>query len=84
MIFITGAAGFIGSCIVGTLNSKGINNLVLVDDFSKTEKAANLEGKLFVAMVQRADFDQWMKEFGDEVTSVLHIGARTDTTEFDQ
>ncbi|WP_430405963.1 NAD-dependent epimerase/dehydratase family protein [Fluviicola sp.] len=40
MIVITGAAGFIGSCIVGTLNSKGINNLILVDDFSKTEKAA--------------------------------------------
>lgn len=84
MIVITGAAGFIGSCIVGTLNSKGINHLVLVDDFSKTEKAANLDGKLFVAMVQRDDFDQWMKEFGDEVTCVLHIGARTDTTEFDQ
>nr|WP_294859019.1 ADP-glyceromanno-heptose 6-epimerase [uncultured Fluviicola sp.] len=84
MIVITGAAGFIGSCIVGTLNSKGINNLILVDDFSKTEKASNLDGKLFVAMVQRADFDQWMKEFGDEVTCVLHIGARTDTTEFDK
>lgn len=38
MIVITGAAGFIGSCLVGTLNSKGITNLVLVDDFSKSEK----------------------------------------------
>ncbi len=84
MIVITGAAGFIGSCIVGTLNSKGINNLVLVDDFSQTAKAGNLDGKLFVAMVQRDDFDQWMKEFGSEVTCVLHIGARTDTTEFDK
>jgi ADP-L-glycero-D-manno-heptose 6-epimerase len=84
MIVITGAAGFIGSCIVGTLNSKGINNLVLVDDFSQTAKAVNLDGKLFVAMVQRDDFDQWMKEFGAEVTCVLHIGARTDTTEFDK
>lgn len=84
MIVITGAAGFIGSCIVGTLNNKGINNLVLVDDFSQTDKASNLDGKLFVAMIQRNDFDQWMSEFGDEVTCVLHIGARTDTTEFDQ
>lgn len=83
MIVITGAAGFIGSCIAGTLNSKGINNLVLVDDFSKAEKASNLDGKLFVAMVQRNDFDQWMTEFGSEVTCMLHIGARTDTTEFD-
>lgn len=84
MIVITGAAGFIGSCIVGTLNNKGITNLVLVDDFSKTEKADNLEGKLFVAMIQRTNFDQWMTEFGAEVTQVVHIGARTDTTEFDK
>lgn len=84
MIVITGAAGFIGSCIVGTLNNKGITNLVLVDDFSKTEKADNLEGKLFVAMVQRTDFDQWMNEFGAEVKQIVHIGARTDTTEFDK
>lgn len=84
MIVITGAAGFIGSCIVGTLNDQGMNNLVLVDDFSKTEKSANLEGKLFVAMVQRNNFDRWMQEFGEEVKQIIHIGARTDTTEFDQ
>lgn len=84
MIVVTGAAGFIGSCIAGTLNSKGITKLILVDDFSKTEKAANLHGKLFVAMVQRADFDRWMTEFGAEVTQMIHIGARTDTTEFNE
>ena len=84
MIVITGAAGFIGSCIAGTLNAKGINNLILVDDFSKTEKAANLAGKQFVAKVDRAHFDKWMTDFGNEVTHVLHIGARTDTTEFDE
>jgi ADP-L-glycero-D-manno-heptose 6-epimerase len=84
MIVITGAAGFIGSCIAGTLNSKVITKLILVDDFSKTEKAANLDGKLFVAMVQRADFDRWMTEFGAEVTQMIHIGARTDTTEFNE
>lgn len=84
MIVITGAAGFIGSCLVGTLNSKGITNLVLVDDFSKTEKGANLDGKSFVAMVPRTDFDKWMTEFGKEVSGIIHIGARTDTTEFDK
>jgi ADP-L-glycero-D-manno-heptose 6-epimerase len=84
MIVITGAAGFIGSCIAGTLNAKGINNLILVDDFSKTEKAANLADKQFVAKVDRAHFDKWMTDFGNEVSHVLHIGARTDTTEFDE
>lgn len=82
MIVITGAAGFIGSCIVGELNRKGIHNLVLVDDFSKHEKASNYDGKIFVAMVQRTDFDKWFAAYGKEVKTVLHIGARTDTTEF--
>lgn len=84
MIVITGAAGFIGSCIVGTLNAKGITNLVLVDDFSREEKANNLENKTFVALVNRTNFEQWLNDFGKEVTSIIHIGARTDTTEFNK
>ena len=78
MIVITGAAGFIGSCIVGTLNAKGITNLVLVDDFSREEKANNLEDKTFIALVNRSNFEQWLNDFGNEVTSIIHIGARTD------
>lgn len=84
MIVVTGAAGFIGSCLVGKLNEQGITNLVLVDDFTKTEKAANLEGKQFAEKVERSVFDAWMKAHGDKVTFVYHIGARTDTTEFDK
>ena len=55
MIVITGAAGFIGSCIAGTLNAKGITNLILVDDFSKTEKDANLAGKQYAEKVERSE-----------------------------
>lgn len=84
MIVITGAAGFIGSYLVGTLNEKGISNLVLVDDFSKTEKNNNLENKEYVAKIQRSNFDKWMSDYGDQITCVIHIGARTDTTEFDE
>ena len=35
MIVITGAAGFIGSVVAGSLNQIGREDLVLVDDFSK-------------------------------------------------
>lgn len=84
MIVITGAAGFIGSCIAGTLNAKGRTDLVLVDDFSKTEKAENLTGKQFAEKVERSVFDQWLTDNGAQVEVVLHIGARTDTTEFDK
>ena len=48
MIVVTGASGFIGSCLVSRLNKSGINDIVVVDDFSKTEKAKNLEGKTLI------------------------------------
>lgn len=84
MIIVTGAAGFIGSCLVSRLNQKGYDDIVVVDDFSKTEKAGNLEGKTIQAKVGRKDFIKWLEEFGSEVDFVFHIGARTDTTEFDR
>ncbi|MFO0495014.1 MAG: ADP-glyceromanno-heptose 6-epimerase [Flavobacteriia bacterium] len=84
MIVVTGAAGFIGSCLVGKLNEAGYTNIVVVDDFSKTEKDANLDGKIILAKVGRKDFIKWLQTFGDEVEFIFHIGARTDTTEFDK
>jgi ADP-L-glycero-D-manno-heptose 6-epimerase len=84
MIVVTGAAGFIGSCLVGKLNEAGYTNIVVVDDFSKTEKDANLDGKIILAKVGRKDFIKWLQTFGEEVEFIFHIGARTDTTEFDK
>jgi len=84
MIVVTGAAGFIGSCLVGRLNKAGYDEIIVVDDFSKTEKANNLEGKTIAAKVGRRDFICWLKDFADEIDFIYHIGARTDTTEFDK
>jgi len=83
MIIVTGAAGFIGSCLVSKLNALGKTNLVLVDDFTDAEKNKNLAGKQFLAQVERDIFVDWLKENVAEVSAVYHIGARTDTTEFD-
>jgi ADP-L-glycero-D-manno-heptose 6-epimerase len=32
-IIVTGAYGFIGSCLVSFLNQQGFENLILVDEF---------------------------------------------------
>ncbi len=83
MIIVTGAAGFIGSVVAAELNQKGYNDLILVDDFSKKEKERNYIDLKYKALVDRNIFFDWFKENHKEVDFVVHLGARTDTTEFD-
>ncbi len=82
MIVITGAAGFIASCLVRKLNDEGFNDLVLVDDFTKQGKENNLLNKKFTAKIERDNFIDWLKSNHRLVQFIFHIGARTDTTEF--
>lgn len=82
-IVVTGAAGFIGSCLVSFLNNAGFKNLILVDDFSREEKEPNFAGKDFTIKIERETFFDWLKKEQLVVDFVYHIGARTDTTEFD-
>lgn len=82
MIVITGAAGFIGSCLISKLNHNGHENLILVDDFSQLQKIDNYHTKNFAQKIERSHFLEWFEEHAPEVTFVYHIGARTDTTEF--
>jgi ADP-L-glycero-D-manno-heptose 6-epimerase len=83
MIIITGAAGFIGSCLIKLLNDKGYYDLVLVDDFSDEQQNKNFEGKRFREKVHRDHFIEWLRENQLHVQFIFHLGARTDTTEFD-
>ena len=82
MIVVTGAAGFIGSCLISQLNKEGFNDIIAVDDFSKTEKSGNLEGKNIIQKVERTSFFSWFIRNVTDIDFVFHIGARTDTTEF--
>lgn len=82
MIIITGSAGFIGSCLVKKFNQIGKKNLVLVDDFSNSFKNSNLENKDFQEKIHRDSFISWLEDHHSEVELICHIGARTDTTEF--
>ncbi len=84
MIVVTGAAGFIGSCLIGELQRDGWADIVAVDDFSRADKAPNLEGKKLTAKVDRKEFLQWLDENEKLVQFIFHLGARTDTTEFDR
>lgn len=84
-IIVTGAAGFIGSCMAAFLNEMGHRNLVLVDDFGVEAKRRNWEQKGCADVIERHHLFDWLAEFDDqlEVSCFIHLGARTDTTEFD-
>jgi len=84
MIIITGAAGFIASNMVEKLNEENFNDLILVDKFNDSEKEKNLEGLKFTKKVDRDDFLQWLDTNYEEAEFIFHIGARTDTAEFDK
>lgn len=84
MIIVTGAAGFIGSGLISRLNQDGFKNIIAVDDFSKIEKAENLEGKTIKEKVERNALFEWLDANSRDVEFIFHIGARTDTTEFDK
>ncbi len=81
-IVVTGAAGFIGSCLVGYLNELGYENLLLVDEFDREDKELNLLHKKFTVRIERENFFEWLNIEKPAVDFVFHLGARTDTTEF--
>ncbi len=84
MIIVTGAAGFVGSCMATYLHQQGLAPLVLVDDFSRADKLPNLEHlPSDCERVDRNSFFGWFLRNAEQVKFVIHLGARTDTTEKD-
>ncbi len=83
MIIVTGAAGFIGSVLAKKLNKEGLKDLILVDKFNNEQKNKNLNGKEYQKKIDRDEFIDWLNKNKEKVEFIFHIGARTDTTEFD-
>jgi ADP-L-glycero-D-manno-heptose 6-epimerase len=84
MMVVTGAAGFIGSCLIQRLNELNFNFIIAVDHFDNPEKKKNLENKKIQEYVDRDHFFEWLDKNNKHVEFIFHIGARTDTTEFDK
>ncbi|MFH2095305.1 MAG: ADP-glyceromanno-heptose 6-epimerase [Bacteroidota bacterium] len=84
MIVVTGAAGFIGSNMLVCLNRDNYRDIILVDDFSRIDKSLNFASAVYSGMVERNEFFSWLADNHRFVQFVIHIGARTDTAEFDR
>jgi len=81
-ILITGAAGFIASQMAKLLNQKGFKQLYLVDDFSREDKKENFISLQYIELIDREHIQSFF-ERNIQIDFVIHLGARTDTTEMD-
>ncbi len=81
-ILITGAAGFIASRLVNSLNQLGYHQLYLMDDFTVESKKANFENLICIDKIERNQVESFLRE-NQSLDAVIHLGARTDTTEMD-
>ena len=82
MIVVTGAAGFIGSNLIKRLNEDNFNYIIAVDKFNNPAKNKNLQGLKIKEQIERDVFFDWLDNNSELVEFIFHIGARTDTTEF--
>ncbi len=84
MIVVTGAAGFIGSCLVAKLNELGITDLIVVDhyDDDNDPKKKNLAGKKYVRYFDKAEYLKLLRRdaFDYDVSCIFHMGACSSTT----
>jgi ADP-L-glycero-D-manno-heptose 6-epimerase len=81
-ILLTGAAGFIGSCLLQYLNECGFTNIINVDAFNREDKINNYRHKKYTHCIERDYLFEWLSNEKPHIDVVFHLGARTDTTEF--
>jgi len=82
-IVVTGAAGFIGSCVVKTLNDRGFTNLILVDELGTSENWKNLVRKQFIEIIPKDRLFEWLQGKESAIEAFIHLGACSSTVESD-
>ena len=80
-VIVTGGAGFIGSCVVRTLNDMGIEDITIVDHICETDKWMNMRNKKYTEYINRDEFLAKLPEYAGKVTHIIHMGACSATTE---
>jgi ADP-L-glycero-D-manno-heptose 6-epimerase len=82
MIIVTGAAGFIGSCIVSGLNKNGITDILAVDVLGSDDKWKNLRNLNFYDYLDRDKLFEYLNS-ASGIEAIIHMGACSATTETD-
>jgi len=82
MIVVTGAAGFIGSCLLWKLNKEALTDIIVVDEKITPAKRRNIEGKKFRDFLDKDNFLSLVlsDKLPDTVEAIFHLGACSSTT----
>lgn len=82
---VTGACGLVGSNLVKGLNTRGIFNIVAVDNLKKADKFENLVDCEIIDYIDKVEFLQLIKggHFDGNIDVIFHEGACSDTMETD-
>ena len=85
MYIVTGGAGFIGSAVIWRLNNLGIENILVVDNLSTSEKWKNLVNRRYADYLHRDAFMDLVRAnaLGNKIKGIIHMGACSATTERD-
>ncbi|MBV9718274.1 MAG: ADP-glyceromanno-heptose 6-epimerase [Candidatus Eremiobacteraeota bacterium] len=84
-IVVTGGAGLIGSTLVWSLNRRGLDDILVVDRFDRSEKWKHLVPLRFADCLDADEFERSLacgRSFGD-IRTIFHLGACSSTTETD-
>ncbi len=84
MYIVTGGAGFIGSGIIRGLNQRGISDVLVVDNLTRSDKFINLRDCQFADYMDKNEFRRALESnsFIGNVQAILHQGACSDTMEY--
>ncbi len=80
MIVVTGAAGFIGSCLLAELEARGARDLVACDWLGDGDKWRNVAKRELADVVSPDDLIGFLDAHRHAVEVVYHLGAISSTT----
>lgn len=79
---ITGGAGFIGSCLISQLNSRGMTDLIIADNIGTSSKWRNIANKQFHSYIPKQILPGRLDSLSG-IDGVVHLGACSSTTQTD-
>ena len=83
MIIVTGGAGFIGSCLVKELEVRGARDIVVCDLLGTDDKWKNIAKRELADLIPPDELPAFLNDNADDIETVFHMGAVSNTTECD-